>query len=52
MICDNESNFPRQLLFTNILYPHLRKAFANHSSTDIKLSKAQEDFLVDYLVHY
>ena len=52
MISDNETNFPHQLLLTNTQVLHLRKAFANHSSTDIKLSKTQEDFLVDYLVHY
>ena len=59
MIGDNETNFPHKLLLTNRQVSNLRKAFANHLSTDIKLSKTQlskiynqEDFLVDYLVHY
>ena len=59
MISDDETNFPRKLLLTNRQVANLRKAFANHLSTDIKLSKTQlskiynqEDFLVDYLVHY
>ena len=59
MIGDNETNFPHKLLLTNRQVSNLRKAFANHSSVDIKLSKLnylrwynQEDFLVDYLVHY
>ena len=41
MIGDNESNFPHKLLLTNRQVSNLRKAFANHSSTDIKLSKTQ-----------
>ena len=36
-----ESNFPHKLLLTNRQVANLRKAFANHASTDIKLSKAQ-----------
>ena len=37
---DNESNFPHnKLLFTNRKVSNIRKAFANHLSTDIKLSK-------------
>ena len=59
MVGDNETNFPHKLLLTNRQVANLRKAFANHLSTDIKLSKTQlskiynqEDFLVDYLVHY
>ena len=52
MIGDHETNFPHQLLLTNAQVSHLCKAFADHSSTDIKLAKTQEDFLVDYLVHY
>ena len=39
MIGDNETNFPHKLLLTNRQVSNLRKAFANHSSTDIKLSK-------------
>ena len=38
---DDETNFPHKLLLTNRQVPNLRKAFANHTSTDIQLSKAQ-----------
>ena len=38
---DNETNFPRELLLTNRQVANLSKAFANNSSTLIKLSKAQ-----------
>ena len=41
MIGHNENNFPHKLLLTNRQVPNLRQAFANHLSTDIKLSKAQ-----------
>ena len=41
MISDNETNFPHKLLLTNRQVSSLRKAFANHSSADIKLSKTQ-----------
>ena len=41
MIGNNETNFPRKLLLTNRQVTNLRKAFANHSSADIKLSKTQ-----------
>ena len=41
MIGDNETNFPHKLLLTNRPVVNLRKAFANHLSTDIKLSKTQ-----------
>ena len=41
MIGNNERSFPQKLLLTNIQVSNLRKAFANHSSTDIKLSKTQ-----------
>ena len=41
MIDDNENNFPHKLLWRNRQVANLRKAFANHSSTDIKFSKAQ-----------
>ena len=40
-IDDNETNFPHKLLLTNRQVANLCKAFANHSSTDIKLSKTQ-----------
>ena len=41
MIGDNETNFPRKLLLTNRQVSNLRKAFVNHSLTDIKWSKIQ-----------
>ena len=41
MIGDNETKFPHKLLLTNGKVSNLRKAFANHLSTDIKLSKTQ-----------
>ena len=41
MIGDNEINFPRKLLLTNRQVANLRKAFANHLLTDVKLSKTQ-----------
>ena len=34
-------NFPHELLLTNRQVANIRKAFANHSSTDIKFSKTQ-----------
>ena len=41
MIGDNEINFPHKLLLTNRQVSKLHKAFANHLSADIKLSKTQ-----------
>ena len=41
MIGDNETNFSHKLLLTNTQLSNLCKAFANHSSADIKLSKTQ-----------
>ena len=38
---NNETNFPHKLLLTNRQILSLRKAFANHTSVDIKLSKVQ-----------
>ena len=38
---DDEANFPHKLLLTNGQTLSLRKAFANHTSVDIKFSKAQ-----------
>ena len=35
---DDETNFPDKLLLTNRQVANLRKTFANHTSTDIKLS--------------
>ena len=37
----NNTNFPHELFLTNRQVANIRKAFANHSSTDIKLSKTQ-----------
>ena len=38
---DDEANFPHKFLLTNRQVANLRKAFANHLPTDIKLPKAQ-----------
>ena len=38
---NDETNFPHKLSLTNRQILSLRKAFANHTSVDIKLSKAQ-----------
>ena len=38
---DDETSFPHKLLLTNRQVANRRKAFANHTSTDIKLSKTQ-----------
>ena len=38
---DDETNFPHKLMLTNRQVTNLRKAFANHTSSDIKLSKTQ-----------
>ena len=41
MIGGNETNFPHKLLLTNREVSNLHKAFANHLSADIKLTKTQ-----------
>ena len=38
---DDNTNFPHELLLTNRQVTNLRKAFAENTSTDIKLSKTQ-----------
>ena len=38
---NDETNFPHELLLTNRQVADLRKAFAKHTSTNIKLSKTQ-----------
>ena len=38
---NDNTNFPHELLLTNRQVENICKAFANHSSTDIKLSKTQ-----------
>ena len=41
MIRDDKTNFPQKLLLANGKVSSLRQAFADKSSTDIKLSKTQ-----------
>ena len=41
MVGDDKANFPHKLLLTNRQVKNIRKAFANKSTTDIKLSKTQ-----------
>ena len=43
---NDETNFPHKLVLTNRQVANLRKAFANYSSTDIKLSKTQLSKLI------
>ena len=38
---NDNTNFPHELLLTNRQVENIRKAFSNHLSTDIKLSKTQ-----------
>ena len=38
---NDNTNFPHELLLTNRQVANIRKAFANHSSCDTKLSKTQ-----------
>ena len=52
---DDETSFPHKLLLTNRQVPNVCKAFDNHRSTDIKLSKTQLSkimqlgaFLIDF----
>ena len=54
---DDKISFPYELLLTNRQVSIIFISFAIKSSTDINLAKLkylkyQEDFLVDYLVHY
>ena len=46
---DDETNFPHKLLLTNRQVENLRQAFANKSSTDIKLSKTQLSKMIQFL---
>ena len=39
---NDNTNFPHELLLTNRQVANICKAFANHSSIDIKLSKTQK----------
>ena len=43
---NDNTNFPHELLLTNRQVANIRKAFANHSSIDIKLSKTQLSKLI------
>ena len=47
VIGDNETNFPHKLLLTNRQVANLRKAFANHSSADIMLSKTRLSKMIE-----
>ena len=47
MMDGNETNFPHKLLLTNRPVSSLRKAFANHLSTDIKLRKTQLSKMIE-----
>ena len=38
---NDNTNFPHELLLTNRQFENIRTTFANHLSTDIKLSKTQ-----------
>ena len=46
MVDDDKTNFPHKLLLTNRQVTNICKAFANKSSTDIKLSKTQTSKMV------
>ena len=48
MIGDNETIFPHKLLLTNTEVSNLHKAFANHLSADIKLSKTQLSKIIQW----
>ena len=43
---NGKTNFPNELLLTNRKVSNLRKAFANNSSTEIKLSKTQLSMMI------
>ena len=45
---DDKINFPHELVSTNSQVATLRTAFANKSSTDIKLSKTQISKMIQY----
>ena len=46
MTGDDETNFPHKLLVINRQVSNLRKAFADESSIDIKLSKTQKSKMI------
>ena len=43
---NDKTNFPHKLLLTSRQVSNIRKAFANKSSTDIKLSKIQLSMMI------
>ena len=43
---NDNTNFPHELLLTNRQVANIRKAFANHASTNIKLSKTQSSKMI------
>ena len=45
---NDNTNFPHELLLTNRQVENIRKTFANHLSTDIKLSKAQLSKMIQF----
>ena len=51
---NDETNFPYKFLLTDREVSNIRKAFANHSSIDIKFSKTQLPKMIQSggLVHY
>ena len=58
MIGDDGTNFPHKFLLINTQVSNLCKAFAIHSSADIKLSETQLSkmiqlggYFIDYLAH-
>ena len=46
MVGDNETNFPHNFLLTDRQVSNPRKAFANHLSADVKLSKTQSSKMI------
>ena len=59
MVGDDETNFPHKLLLTNREVENLRKALLTNRQLILDYQKLnylrwcnQEDFLVDFLVHY
>ena len=44
---NDNTNFPHELLLTNRQVANIRKTFAKHSSTDIKLSKTQLSKMIE-----
>ena len=55
VIVDNETNFPYELLLTDRQVSNLRvvhQFILSYQNSNYQRSFNQEDFLVDYLVHY